>query len=400
MGLLNFRNYDRLWGVYGASVMRYGTPKKVLNALRTEWSYRQRVTDVRSAPYILLLEPLYYCNLECPLCDRQVFAEARKNDAGKIDLELYERLLEEIGDYLFQCQIFGQGEATMNWRLTREIVERTHRRRIYTLLSTNCTLITPDMAEDMVSCGLDYLVCAIDGITQESYGTYRVGGRVDDALDGMRLVVDAKRRRNSRIQIEWQFLLHKHNMHEIDQARELAAELGVFLRFAPLRGMEWDKELEDHWLPSRGERTSRRYAVGEPIYDFPCYFLWRSLVLNSNGKAARCLFYQNASQYADLRKMSALAAYNHPSVQQARGLFRRGAASRDEAPAPCRSCGFFARHQGEEITDRNTHVRHSLLGAPTPRIGGGSASTASRHPSRTPPNAAERVSPSARSPAT
>jgi MoaA/NifB/PqqE/SkfB family radical SAM enzyme len=379
MALLNFRNHHRLWRVYATSVLHYGSAKKVANALRTELAYRRRVVDVRSAPYILLLEPLYYCNLECPLCDRQVFAEARNNDAGKINLDLYDRLLDEIGDYLFQCQIFGQGEATMNWRLTREIVERTHRRRIYTLLSTNCTLITPEMADEMVSCGLDYLVCAVDGITQESYGAYRVGGSVEDALAGMRFVVDAKRRRGSRIQIEWQFLVHKQNMHEVARARELAAELGVFLRFAPLRGMEWDKELEEVWLPSDGEWKGRRYAVGEAMYDFPCYFLWRSLVLNSNGKAARCLFYQNASQYADLNKISALAAYNHPSVQQARRLFRGGAGPREAAPAPCRSCGFFARNHGEKISDRNTHVRRSLLGAAT--FANSSAATGS-HPSR------------------
>jgi MoaA/NifB/PqqE/SkfB family radical SAM enzyme len=382
MGLLNFRNYDRLWRVYAASVLHYSTPKKMLNALRTEVAYRRRVVDVRSAPYILLLEPLYYCNLECPLCDRQVFANARENDAGKLNLGLYDRLLDEIGDYLFQCQIFGQGEPTMNWRLTREILARTHRRRIYTLLSTNCTLITPEMAEEMVGCGLDYLVCAVDGLAQESYEMYRVGGRVEDALAGMQYVVEAKRRLNSRIEIEWQFLVHAGNVREIPEARRLAAELGVFLRLAPLRGMEWDKGLEDYWLPRSREWKSQRYAAGEPMYDFPCYFLWRSLVLNSNGKAARCLFYQNAAQYADLKDMSALSAYNHPSVQQARRLFRRRDALGEEAPAPCRSCGFFARHHGQEITDRNTHVRQSLLDAPTPRHDGGRAATVNRRRSR------------------
>lgn len=388
MNLVHFHNYSRLWRVYGASVLRYGSRTKLINALRTEWAYRRRVVDVRSAPYILLLEPLYYCNLECPLCDRQVFAEARQNDAGKLSLELYDRLLDELGDYLFQCQIFGQGEPTMNWRLTREILVRTHRRRIFTLLSTNCTLITPQMAAEIVSCGLDYLVCAIDGLTQESYGEYRVGGRVEDAMAGMRHVVEAKRRLSARIEIEWQFLVHARNVHEIPQARRLAAELGVFLRLAPLRGMEWDEKLEDHWLPRGGEWKSRRYAAGELVYDFPCYFLWRSLVLNSNGKAARCLLYQNAAQYADLNQVSALAAYNHPSVQQARRLFRRDTASYAEAPAPCRSCGYFARHHGEATTDRNTHVRRSLPGTRSPQSRREPAVAAGPRPSRARPAAA------------
>ncbi len=34
--LFNYRNYGRLWTVYGRSALRYSTPKKLLNALRTE----------------------------------------------------------------------------------------------------------------------------------------------------------------------------------------------------------------------------------------------------------------------------------------------------------------------------------------------------------------------------
>src|SRR4051794_9085148 len=106
MSFLNYKNYGRLWRVYGRALLRYGSLTKLLNALRTEVAYRRRVADVRSAPFILFLEPLYYCNLDCPLCDRQVFPEARKKDAGRLSLELFDRILNEVGDYLFQCQIF------------------------------------------------------------------------------------------------------------------------------------------------------------------------------------------------------------------------------------------------------------------------------------------------------
>src|ERR1700712_5305243 len=99
MGLFNYRDHGRLWRVYGRSVMRYGSIKKFINAARTEWAYRRRVADVRSSPYILFLEPLYYCNLDCPLCDRQIFPDARSgSEAGKLSLELYDRILEEVGD--------------------------------------------------------------------------------------------------------------------------------------------------------------------------------------------------------------------------------------------------------------------------------------------------------------
>ena len=336
--------------MYVRSVLNYSTPKKILNALRTEVSYRLRSPVVKSLPYILFLEPLYYCNLDCPLCDRQVYPTARNSDAGKLSLELYDRILDEVGPYLFQCQIFGQGEPLMNWKLTREIVARTHARGIFTMISTNATLITPELADELVVSDLDHLVCAIDGMTQEPYETYRVGGKVADALEGLRLVVDARARHGRKdLAIEWQYLTHSRNMHEVEPARKLAAELGIGFRTAPIRGMEWDQALEDEWLVP----GDRRMAAGQYVNAFPCYFLWRSLVLNSNGKVARCLVYQNAAQYADLRKMSVAEAYNHPSVQTARRLFGRKPMTEADAPSPCSDCGYFERHHGTKPVGRH-----------------------------------------------
>lgn len=362
MGLLNYRNPGdnvRLWRVYANSVLRYGTFKKILNALKTEAAYRRRDVFVSSRPYILFVEPLYYCNLACPLCDRQVFDDARDGDAGKLSFEIYDRVLDELGDYLFQCQIFGQGEPLMNWKLTRQIIERTHARRIFTELSTNCTLLDEETADEIVDCGLDYLVCAIDGVSQESYEVYRVGGRLDAALAGLHHVIAARERKKSALMIEWQFLVHAHNQHEVEAARRMAEELGVTLRLAPLRGMEWDAQLQDYWLPKTGA-WAHEFDTARPLNDFPCYFLWRSLVLNSNSKIARCLIYQNATQYTDLRRGSAMDAYNHRSVQQARRLFRREAPLTEEFPIPCRSCGQFARHHGDRVVDRNTEMRQAL----------------------------------------
>ena len=345
--------------MYAKSVIRYGTLRKAFNATRTEVGYRRRQVYMKSKPYILFLEPLYYCNLDCPLCDRQVFPTARKNDAGKLALDLFDRVLGELGDYLYQCQIFGQGEPMMNWKLTRSIIERAHQRRIFTQLGTNCTLITPVLTDEIATSGLDYIVCAIDGVTQEAYEAYRVGGKVADALEGLRLLVEAKRRHGSRLTIEWQYLTHSRNLHEVAPARRLAAELGVLFRTAPLCGMEWDRELEEAWLPAGAER----HAPGKTVNDFPCYFLWRSLVLNSNGKVARCLVCQNASQYIDLHRHSVMEAYNHPSVQQARRLFGADAAPEGDLPSPCDGCGYFARHHGEPTCDRNSRV---LQDAATP----------------------------------
>lgn len=354
--ILHYRNYGRLFKVYGRSLIKYGSFRKIANALRTEWAYRRRSDFVRSYPYILFLEPLYYCNLDCPLCDRQIFPDARKNDAGKLPLELFDRLLDEAGKFLFQCQIFGQGEPLLDWPRTRQIIERCHQRRIFTLLSTNCTLTTPRIAQEVVASGLDHLVCAIDGITQESYEKYRVRGKVADALTGMRLFVEEKRRQGSSMQIEWQFLVNRFNHTEREQATAMASELGVTLRFAPIRGMEFDESLQEEWLAPEEAFQAAKVPVGQTVFQWPCYFLWRSLVLNSNGKMARCLVYQNVAEYGSLHKSSVHELYNDPSVRRARQLFRKGPVPPGPFPEPCATCSFYERHHGGANQDKHVSL--------------------------------------------
>ncbi len=347
--MLNYKNRGRLLRVYGRAVLSYSTPKKVINALRKELAYRRRIADVQSMPYLINVEPLYYCNLECPLCDRQAFPFARKGqEAGKLSLELWDRVLEEVGDYLFQCHIFGQGEPLMDWERTKEIIRRAHQKRIFTLLSTNCTLVTPRIAAEMPATGLDYLVCAIDGISQESYSRYRVGGNVDEAFAGMHLFVKERDRQNSSMQIEWQFLVHRDNIHEMDRAREIAEDIGVYLRFSTMHGMEFDSKLQDEWLPEDPKWSTGRLALGEIRHNFPCYFLWRALVLNSNGRMARCLIYQNVAEYGDANTQTVKQLYNSSAMQRARALFQKGSVPEGDFPTPCRNCSFYKREHGGE----------------------------------------------------
>ena len=77
------------------------------------------------------------------------------------------------------------------------------------------------MADDIVNSDLDHLVCAIDGISQASYAAYRVGGQVKDAINGLRWVCEARKRSKRPLEIEWQFLVNRHNVHEPGLTHEI-----------------------------------------------------------------------------------------------------------------------------------------------------------------------------------
>ena len=365
-----YRDFGRLWRVYGRGVVRYATPRKLLNAARTEWDYRRRRVDAVGLPYVLFVEPLYHCNLACPLCDRVRFAHAREaepRDLKRLDLNLFGRVMDELGPYLFQCHIFGVGEPLLDWPLSRRVIEMAHGRRVFTLLCTNATPITPRVAEEIVASGLDHLVFAIDGLTQDSYGRYRVGGDVAKALRGMELVVEQRRRqrRVRTMELEWQYLVNRHNAGELEAATALARRLGVTMRPAPLGGITND-ELSARWLPEGPEWADYRVSEIGPAtsqFAWPCYWLWRGAVLNSNGTLGRCPGFQTVATLGDLRDGSVADLYHGPQSRRSRELFARGPVADGPFPMPCDRCSAFPRRRGGPPAEKAQVVELTLAAA-------------------------------------
>ena len=204
-----------------------------------------------------------------------------------------------------------------------------------------------------MSCGLDHLACAIDGITQESYGKYRVGGQVENALANLQLIAEERDKQKSPLIIEWQFLVNKFNQGEMEEARRIAEKINVIIRFAPMRGMEWDVLAQDQWLSDALEWRIGELRPGAVANPYHCYHLWRTIVLNSNGRLSRCPIYQNVAEYADLHESSSvMALYNGSSSQRARQLFTQNKVGDGEFPSPCNTCSFFKREHGGPYQDK------------------------------------------------
>ena len=171
-------------------------------------SYRQRLNLIKAGidmmlrrnrvfalPAVVQIEPTNVCNLQCPICP------TGSNECGRprgfMSLETFQRILDEIGDSLILAVLYGWGEPFLNKNLPRMIGECTAR-NIRTMTSTNghC-LQTLDEALQVVDAGLSLLVIALDGSTQEIYGTYRKGGNVEKVKRCAALIEEAKAKRGS-----------------------------------------------------------------------------------------------------------------------------------------------------------------------------------------------------------
>ncbi|TFH26114.1 MAG: radical SAM protein, partial [Myxococcales bacterium] len=160
-----------------------------------------------------------------------------------MSLELYRKLLAELGDYLCELEFYNWGEPLL-CKSINTMVQEASRRGISTTISTNFSIpFDEQKAERLVASGLTVLGVSIDGARQESYEQYRVRGDLETVLHNCRLVREAKRRLGSETpRMIWEFHIFPHNVDDIEAVRSMSRELGMEAAIGKgwVIGADWD----------------------------------------------------------------------------------------------------------------------------------------------------------------
>lgn len=262
----------------------------VLASMGFSWLARRPI--VWGRPFMLMVEPTNFCNLKCPLCPSGNGQMLRPR--GTMGLEDFEKLVDELGAEVFMMMLWNQGEPYIN-KCFNQMVRYAHNRGIFTFTSTNGHFVRSDeQAQAIVESGLDEIIVSLDGVDQETYEKYRVGGDIERVFDGVRRLVKAKGVLGSLTPlINLQFIVMKHNEGDLAAAELLAKELQVD-KFLVKTAQVYTADDAEEFLPEeerfrRYEREEQGLVVkGQPAKG--CKVLWYSSMVNWNGAVAPCCF--------------------------------------------------------------------------------------------------------------
>jgi radical SAM protein with 4Fe4S-binding SPASM domain len=215
---------------------------------------------------------------------------------GQMSLTTFKAIMDTLGDDIFFLLIYHQGEPYINTNFF-EFVKMAKHKNIYVTTSTNGHYFSKENVEKTIKSGLDSMIVSIDGVTQQSYEKYRVGGNLDKVVNGIKTLTTEKKRLASRTpNVALQFLVMKHNEDQIPQMRRLAKDLQVDRLLV--------KNIEVHslgqaktWLPTN--KAYRRYNFnGENLVvkgadKKSCPRPWVSTLINWDGSVVPCCFDKN-----------------------------------------------------------------------------------------------------------
>ena len=306
------------------------TPKRLLNYWSVKYQRAHGHTELLGYPLSLTFEATNVCNLRCPYCFTGAGEVGRERTM--MPMELYRRLLDELGDYALQIDFYNWGEPLLNKNIY-EMVRLASDKGLSTVISTNFSVpFDRARAEALVSSGLAALGAGIDGTHQESLEQYRVGASFEKIMHNVKLLTDAKQALGSDTPlICWSFHVFEHNRDEVELARSMAEELGISFEATKgwVAGKEWDPESE-FTFPANTAPTSRQ-----------CKYLWEYAIVNNDGRVAPCTasFYQE-DDYGSVQEMTFKQAWNNRNFQEARRLFRSRDASEHGKGLICHDCPY------------------------------------------------------------
>lgn len=210
----------------------------------------------------------------------------------------FHRVIDELANSLSYLTFYFQGEPFLHPNFL-EMVKYASAKGIYTATSTNAHFLNEEQAYHTVKSGLDRIIISIDGTTQETYQSYRVGGQLSKVIEGTKNLLRFRKELKSRTpHVIFQFLVVRPNEHQIDDVHALAQTLGVdqvILKTAQI----YDYENGSDLIPLN-EKFSRYLKGGDGKYSIKnsmlshCWKMWHSCVITWDGKVVPCCFDKDA----------------------------------------------------------------------------------------------------------
>jgi radical SAM protein with 4Fe4S-binding SPASM domain len=275
---------------------------KRLNLLRAGFNLLYRNPKPWSWPIHMQIELTNYCNLSCPVCPTGLGILRRKPQA--INPAIFERLLNEVGQYLLTLSLWNWGEPLLHPELM-DILRIAQDRGISTFLSTNGQNLNDDkVLKALIDYPPTYLIVCLDGLTDETNTRFRVGAKLEPALYGVRELARMKREKDQKFPIlHFRYIVMKHNEHELPELENFARRHQFdILTIRSLSIIDAPDDQHNIMMPDDERFRAYEYSKGKRVSrdDFICEGAFIYCTVLADGTACCCQDYNAKQSYGKL----------------------------------------------------------------------------------------------------
>lgn len=271
---------------------------------------------------------------------------------GLMELDFFKEVFDQLDKSLISVNIFSWGEPLLNKDFIKMIkYAKSHNPNVRISTSTNLNVKNDEMLRDLVASGIDEIIVSCDGASYETYSKYRKGGDFDLVIANMKTLSKAKREQKKDTGIIWNFIVFKHNEHEIEKAKNSAHSIGVDFRVGLMRTSMKDEILKPHketimkdkeWIPDNPAYSAYDKEKCIPKKKMKtCHKPWREIAINWNGLVFPCcIIYGDKYNLGNAKKTPIKEIWNGRMYIKARKDILSKKNSQETICAICKSHGY------------------------------------------------------------
>ena len=218
--------------------------KKLTNLLKTQASYYLKSTSAGNSPVMMNFELWNECNESCVFCRSNVGEiynvnplSKEKINKGKLDIEVYEKIIDELKEYLVLSIPYINGEPFLSKNLYRA-VDYASKNNVGTLIASNGIIINDRNAKKILDSGLDFLKVHISGFSQNVHSIEHRKGNVEIIKKNLENISKLNLNGKYNCLIMLDYIHYKHNNHEIEIAKKFAEENNLIFNLRKVLLME------------------------------------------------------------------------------------------------------------------------------------------------------------------
>lgn len=212
------------------------TPRKAANLALAGAQWALKHEAMRAWPVVAKVDISPLCNLHCTVCvhalpsagSGPLLAQQQFRREQRMPVERYREIVAQLAGRTAAVSLYYLGDPLMHPHL-EEICAATREAGINSHVSTNFSFeLSDERLRALLASGLTHLTVCVDGLSQETYGRTRVGGRIDRVLDNLdRLLRLRRESRRTYPRVEVQYVKFQHNLGELQAARARCLRAGV-----------------------------------------------------------------------------------------------------------------------------------------------------------------------------
>ncbi len=152
------------------------------------------------------------CNLSCMHC--YASCQHQQSNPNELTTSEAKALIDDLAQFGVPVILFSGGEPIMRPDLI-ELLEYAVSQKMRAVISTNGTLITPELAQKFKEIGLSYVGISLDGLPEEHNILRRSPDAFERAIQGIRNCL------NAGVKVGVRLTIQKMNAHHIPQIFEI-----------------------------------------------------------------------------------------------------------------------------------------------------------------------------------